>query len=111
MTIYIPYQSSITSISRCIITKFERNIILDYEEAEVEEAREGRETKWNHGGEGKAKGRGRERERESYRQFMRPHLPLGNRVSLKRRVDSFVGCVINSSTTSRQITRLGCITI
>lgn len=64
MTIYIPYQSSITSISRCIITKFERNIVLDYEEAEVEEAREGRETKWNHGGEGKAKGRGRERERE-----------------------------------------------
>ena len=111
MRIYIPYQSSITPISRCIITKFERNIVFDYEEAEVEEAREGRETKWNHGGEGKAKGRGRERERESYRQFMRPHLPLGNRVSLKRRVDSFVGCVINSSTTSRQITRLGCITI
>ena len=59
---------------------------------------------------GKRKGE-RKRERESYRQFMRPHLPLGNRVSLKRRVDSFVGCVINSSTTSRQITRLGCITI
>lgn len=35
----------------------------------------------------------------------------GNRVSLERRVDSFVGRVINSETTARQITRCRCITI
>lgn len=58
-------------------------------------------------GEGKAKGRERERELSA----IYAPLPLGNRVSLKRKVDSFVGCVINSSTTSRQITRRGCITI
>lgn len=102
----IPPPTIFTPISRYIITKFanERNIVLDLsvEEAEVEE-----------GGRNKMESRRRRKSEEgrgSYRQFMRP-LPLGNRVSLKRKVDSFVGCVINCSTTSRQITRLGCITI
>lgn len=35
----------------------------------------------------------------------------GNRVSLKRKVDSFVDCVINSATMSRRITRRGRVTI
>ena len=56
------------------------------------------------------KGETKDEEGESERAIGNLCAP-GNRVSLKRNVDSFVDCVINSATMSRQITRRGCVTI